>query len=116
MSSSKVLNSIDDLISSRSILGHAFYVAWQRGELTRNQLAVYAAAYYPHVAAFPGYLEGVIEGAADPLVRTELAKNLADEMGRPKAHNELWLDFAEELGLDRNTIRLGTPRPATAAT
>jgi len=115
MSCSDVLRSVDDLISSRSILGHPFYVAWERGELTRDQLAVYARTYYPHVAAFPGHLEAAIERAYDPWVRAELGRNLMDETTHPKAHHELWLDFADELGLDRSTVQTETPRPAAAA-
>ena len=114
MDRSDVLCRLDELVRSRSILGHPFYQAWQRGDLTREQLAVYARVYYPHVAAFPGYLEAAIERAPDPVVRAELARNLADELTEPKPHMELWLDFAEELGLDRLEVTSQTPRPATA--
>ena len=51
------LTALDALIQSRSILQHPFYVAWQKGTLTREQLATYARVYWPHVAAFPSYLE-----------------------------------------------------------
>ncbi len=111
----ETIRCLDELIQSRSILAHPFYVAWQRGELTRAQLATYATVYYPHVAAFPGYLERAQSRAADPLVRAELAANLADELGDPAPHSELWLDFAEELGLDRTTVATAQPRPAAAA-
>ena len=108
MDTSDTLRDLDELIQSRSILRHPFYVAWQRGELIRRQLATYAKVYWPHVAAFPGYLESVIEQTDDPLVRTELEGNLSDERSRPKPHPELWLDFAEEFGLAREDVR-GVP-------
>lgn len=111
----ETIRCLDELIRSRSILAHSFYVAWQRGELTRPQLATYATVYYPHVAAFPGYLERAHRRAADPLVRAELANNLADELGHPAAHSELWLDFAEEFGVDRMRVATAQPRPAAAA-
>ena len=113
MNRSDVLCRLDELIQSRSILGHPFYQAWQRGDLTREQLAVYARVYYPHVAAFPGYLETATCRASDPVVRAELARNLADELAEPKPHTELWLDFAEELGLDRLEVMSQTPHAAT---
>lgn len=113
MDTSDTLHDLDELIRSRSILRHPFYVAWQRGELTRGQLATYAKLYWPHVAAFPGYLESVIEQTDDPLVRRDLEENLSDERSRPKAHPELWLDFAEELGLTREDVR-GVPPHAAA--
>jgi pyrroloquinoline-quinone synthase len=111
----ETIRCLDAMIQSRSILTHPFYVAWQRGELTREQLACYASFYYPHVAAFPGYLERARNRAANPLVRAELEDNLADELANPAPHNELWLDFAEEFGVDRVALVAAHPRPAAAA-
>ena len=108
----ETLDSLDRLIQSRSILEHPFYVAWRRGELSRDQLATYARVYYPHVAAFPGYLRAALDVAADPVVRDELERNLADELSNPKPHGELWLDFAADLGLDRAAVAQAEPRPA----
>ena len=84
MKRSDVLNTLDELIQSRSILDHPFYVAWERGELTPAQLATYARMYYPHVQAFPGYLKAVIAGSSDSETCEELSKNLTDELSEPK--------------------------------
>lgn len=108
------LRRLDALIESRSILNHPFYVAWQRGELTRQQLGTYATTYYPHVASFPRYVKSAADSTGDALVRLELERNLADELSRPKSHHELWLDFAEGLGLDRTAVAHAEPRPAAA--
>ena len=107
-----ILRRLDALIRSRSILLHPFYIAWNAGELTREQLATYAKVYYPHVASFPKHLKTAANGADDPPVRAELEQNLADEISRPKPHNELWLDFAEGLGLDRNAVATATVHPS----
>lgn len=112
----ETIRCLDELIQSRSILAHPFYQAWRRGELTRRQLATYASVYYPHVAAFPGYLERASDRANDPAVRAELADNLRDERGKPAPHNELWLDFAEEMGADRAMVATATPTSAAART
>ena len=111
-----VLDTLDELVRERSILQHPFYVAWERGELTREQLATYARAYYPHVQAFPRYLEAAIAQADDPACRAELQRNLADERSNPKAHHELWLDFADVLGQDRHEIATAAPKPFAQAT
>lgn len=111
----ETIRRLDEMIQSRSILAHPFYVAWQRGELTRDQLATYASFYYPHVAAFPGYLERARNRAANPRVRAELEDNLADELGNPAPHDELWLDFAQEFGVDRVALSGAQARPAAAA-
>jgi len=35
------------------------------GELSIEQLAAYSEIYYPHIAAFPGYLEVAIQASSD---------------------------------------------------
>ena len=110
-----VLSNLDQRVAARSILRHPFYVAWEQGRLTRDQLATYARVYYPHVRAFPGYLRAAMADAADPAVRAELAANLADETSNPKPHAELWLDFAAALGLDRQAVAAAEPAPAARA-
>ena len=104
MKQEEELRQLDDLIQSRSILNHPFYQAWQRGTLSLTQLATYAKTYYPHVAAFPGYLQSAINGANDPLIRSELEDNLADELSNPAPHHELWKDFGCGVGLKRESF------------
>jgi pyrroloquinoline-quinone synthase len=115
MAPSDVLHEIDETIRARSILRHPFYQAWERGDLTREQLATYARIYYPHVRAFPGYLEEAIGQAEDPAIRAELEDNLADELGNPAPHDELWLDFAEGMGADPDEVRRAEPHAAADA-
>lgn len=110
MSTPDTLRRLDDLIASRSILRHPFYIAWQRGTLTREQLATYARVYYPHVAAFPRYLTATAATATDPQVRAALDENLHDELHEPKAHHELWLDFAAAVGADRDDVAAAVPQ------
>jgi pyrroloquinoline-quinone synthase len=112
-SATEVLNELDALIASRSILQHPFYRAWTIGALTREDLAVYARVYYPHVAAFPTYLRSAIAGAdaADSIVKDTLEENLRDELSVPAPHNELWLRFGEAVGADAETVRSA---PATS--
>lgn len=109
---SDVLNRLDRLVASRSILRHPFYRAWERGALTRARLATYARVYYPHVRAFPEHLRAAAACADDPAVRAELEANLADELSNPKPHADLWLDFAEALGADRSGVADVPPAPA----
>jgi pyrroloquinoline-quinone synthase len=107
-----ILKELDELIEKRSILQHPFYQAWREGRLTIEDLATYAQIYYPHVAAFPGYLQAALQTAEDSEVRSELESNLREELGEPKAHPELWLDFASGLGLERKPVSKASPHPA----
>jgi pyrroloquinoline-quinone synthase len=115
MAPSEALRQLDAMIRERSILEHPFYQAWNKGMLTREQLATYARIYYAHVEAFPRYLEAAIEHADDPQVRAELADNLADERGNPAPHDALWLAFAEGVGADRDQVTAAARHPAATA-
>jgi len=50
------LDKIDSDIAVKHLLKHPFYLAWTRGELSKEALTDYARQYYHHVAAFPTYL------------------------------------------------------------
>jgi pyrroloquinoline-quinone synthase len=115
MAPEAALRELDRHIRERSILEHPFYQAWNRGLLSRHQLATYARIYYAHVEAFPRYLEAALSHASDPSVRAELADNLADERGNPAPHDELWLDFAEGVGAGREDVVAAKPHPAADA-
>lgn len=114
MDPAQLLYRLDGMIRSHSILCHPFYLAWERGELSRGQLATYARVYYPHVAAFPGHLQTAMQRTVDPQVRDELSRNLTDERTEPASHHELWLDFAEAMGEDRSVVAAVSPHPAAA--
>lgn len=111
-----VLEQLERRIAERSILQHPFYQAWNAGELTREQLAVYARFYYPHVEAFPGHLEAAAERTDDAVVRAELLDNLREERSEPRSHPEIWLDFAAGLGLDKDSVSQAEAAPAAQAT
>ena len=115
MAAERVLQELDERIVRRSILSHPFYQAWEQGALSQDHLATYAKIYFPHVRAFPGYLAAAIAKAEDPSIRDELKDNLADELGNPAPHDELWLDFAEHVGLDRASVANAPAHPAATA-
>ncbi|HEX3419860.1 MAG TPA: CADD family putative folate metabolism protein [Candidatus Udaeobacter sp.] len=99
------LDQIDKDIAAKHLLKHPFYLAWTRGELSRDALADYARQYYHHVAAFPTYLSAVHARCDDQPARKELLKNLIDEEGGSPNHPDLWLNFAEGLGVSRSDAR-----------
>jgi pyrroloquinoline-quinone synthase len=93
------LDQIDKDIAAKHLLKHPFYLAWTRGELSKEALADYARQYYQHVAAFPTYLSATHAKCDDQSTRKELLKNLIDEEAASPNHPELWLTFAEGLGV-----------------
>ena len=95
------LDAIDAQIAAKHLLTHPFYLAWSRGELSRAALADYARQYYHHVAAFPTYLSAVHANCDDQPTRRQLLDNLIDEEAGSPNHPELWLQFAECLGVSQ---------------
>ena len=79
---------LDEARRRRNILEHPFYTRWERGELSRSELATYAGEYRHAVVALAG-----AAAAAAPLAGTEHA----DE---EHAHVALWDEFAAALDAD----------------
>lgn len=112
---SKIVEEIDARVARQHLLQHPFYQAWSRGELTLEALRDYATQYYQHVAAFPTYLSAVHAQTESAEVRRHILANLMDEEAGEPNHPELWLRFAESLGLKREDVKRAEPWPATRA-
>ena len=110
----KYLDSIDSDIAGKHLLKHPFYLAWTRGELSKEALADYARQYYHHVAAFPTYLSAVHAKCDDQATRRQLLGNLIDEEAGAPNHPDLWLKFAEGLGVEGGDVRGSEKWPETA--
>jgi len=102
-------------IEGKHLLKHPFYVAWSRGELTLDDLRVYARQYFAQVRAFPVYLSEMHSRSECLAYRKIIARNLAEEEGGATTHPELWLDFAAGLGVDCQSVMNTTPGPKVAA-
>jgi len=107
------LDKIDNDIAEKHLLKHPFYLAWTRGELSREALADYARQYYHHVAAFPTYLSAVHANCDNQTTRKQLLSNLVDEEAGSPNHPELWLKFAEGLGVSDVAVRSTEKTPET---
>ena len=109
MITAKFFEQLDARIARYDLLCHPFYKAWAAGALTRDDLREYARDYYHHVVAFPTYLAELSARLEESELRRAVLANLADEnggedsSGRPSVrHSDLWLDFAEGMGADRD--------------
>ena len=101
----KHLDKIDNDIAEKHLLKHPFYLAWTRGELSKEALADYARQYYHHVAAFPTYLSAVHANCDDQTTRKQLLNNLIDEEAGSPNHPELWLRFAHGLDVSQEDAK-----------
>jgi pyrroloquinoline-quinone synthase len=107
------LAPIDERIAARHLLRHPFYLAWTAGTLPRQSLLDYARQYFAFESNLPRYLTALHARSESPRVRAALLANAWDEEHGERNHAELWLRFAEALGLSRSEVRNATLSPAT---
>lgn len=104
---------VDQCITDHSLLNHPFYQAWSAGQLTLDDLRYYAKQYYSLEATFPRLLSRVHSNCENPQIRQMILENLNDEEQGDKNHRELWLQFAEGLGLTREEVINAKPNANT---
>lgn len=114
-STTEFWNRFEERTAPYNLLAHPFYQAWSRGELTREDLRVYAAEYWHHVSAFPTYLSALHSRLPDAELRREVLRNLAEEEGTDapagRPHSDLWMDFAEGMGASRDEVTMHAVQP-----
>jgi len=106
---------IEREIAERHLLTHPFYRAWSDGTLPRSALLEYARQYFAFEVRLPRFLTALHSRAEDRAVRTALLSNAWDEEHGEQNHAELWLRFAEALGLARAEVQEATPNATTQA-
>ncbi|MDY6783212.1 MAG: CADD family putative folate metabolism protein [Cyanobacteriota bacterium] len=99
------LAQLDVTIEQHHLLKHPFYQLWNEGKLSLTSLQEYAKEYYHQVHNFPTYVSATHAACDDIEIRQMLLENLIEEERGSAHHPELWLRFAEGLGVDRASVR-----------
>ncbi|MGH9122719.1 MAG: hypothetical protein ACRDYC_12400, partial [Acidimicrobiales bacterium] len=97
MNSAEVSEVVDRALEGRRLLSHPFYLRWEAGELSRGELARYAEQYRHMESALPVVLAAVADRLPAGPAREAVEANLADELGNPAPHLDLFEDFADAL-------------------
>lgn len=105
---------ISELLADRQLLQHPFYRRWQQGNVTMEELGRYAAEYRHFERYLPEFLSRLVSGLPEGEARDLVAANLADELGDPVAHVELFERFATAVGASEGD-EATDPSPAMAA-
>ncbi len=100
-----LIERIDALIQDRHLLSHPFYTRWREGTLPVEAIQEYTRQYYAFESAFPRLLSAIHSRTEDPVVRQSILDNLWDEEHGEVNHAELWLRFAEGMGVERDEVR-----------
>lgn len=109
------LTAIDTMIEERHLLGHPFYRRWVAGTLPREALQDYTRQYYAFESSFPRFLSAIHSRCEDLGARQTILDNLWDEEHGEDNHAELWLRFAEGMGVPRKDVLQAERNPATRA-
>jgi pyrroloquinoline-quinone synthase len=104
--------ALDARVTRYDLLTHPFYQAWSAGKLSLDHLRAYANEYFHHVAAFPTFLSALHSRLEDGALRRAVLRNLAEEEVEGRAHSDMWLDFAEGIGLSPEQVRHSQPSAA----
>ena len=94
----RICQRIHDVIDSANLLSHPFYVRWEEGNLEEGELASYAEQYRFFEAYLPRVLEDIIAKLPPCDARSLLEQNLADELGNPEPHLDMFNKFARAVG------------------
>lgn len=73
------------------LLDHPFYQAWERGEITKEQLSSYAASYNEFIKMIPEFWSAVISTFDS---KSEEGKKI---IGEETAHINLWKKWSDKL-------------------
>jgi pyrroloquinoline-quinone synthase len=106
---------VDALIDERHLLRHPFYRKWLDGTLPRSALQEYARQYFAFESTFPRFLSAIHARCDSAEARRSILENLWDEEHGEANHQELWLRFAEGIGVAREDVRGALRSPATEA-
>jgi pyrroloquinoline-quinone synthase len=107
----RIHDALADALAGRELLTHPFYRRWEAGTLAEGELAAYAEQYRHIERALPDTLRAIAAGLPEGVARDLVEANLADELGVPAPHAELFESFARAAGAATEV----TPTVATAA-
>ena len=107
------IETLDQIISEKSLLSHPFYQAWTAGTLPMENLREYAKQYFHFEAAFPTFLSAIHAHCESGETRQAILNNLWDEEHGAENHLALWLRFCESLGVDEAEVRASEPNAKT---
>jgi pyrroloquinoline-quinone synthase len=100
-----------EAIVGRRLLTHPFYRRWEAGTLTEGELAAYAEQYRHIERELPVTLAAIADALPAGRARDLVEANLADELGTPEPHAQLFESFARAAGASPDA----PATPSTAA-
>ena len=98
MQPQRIHEVLAEAIVGRHLLTHPFYRRWEAGTLSEGELAAYAEQYRHIERELPVTLSAIAAALPEGRARDLVEANLADELGTPEPHAELFESFAHAAG------------------
>jgi len=98
MHTQRIHEVLAEAIVGRHLLAHPFYRRWEAGTLSEGEVAAYAEQYRHIERELPVTLAAIATALPEGRARELVEANLADELGSPEPHAELFECFAEAAG------------------
>jgi pyrroloquinoline quinone (PQQ) biosynthesis protein C len=98
MHTQRIHEVLAEAIVGRHLLAHPFYRRWEAGSLSEQELAAYAEQYRHIERELPVTLATIAAALPAGRARDLVEANLADELGSPEPHAELFESFALAAG------------------
>ena len=100
----KIIKELESDIRKKHLSKHEFYQLWNEGKITVEALRGYTRQYFHFVSQFPMLVSGVHSKTPYEEDRILILDNLNEEENKDLPHSELWLRFAEGIGVQRDKI------------
>ena len=108
-------NEMLDVVRRRHCERHPLTETWVRGELTREQLGLWAVEHYHYTSDLWRFIGRIIANCPEPAGRAVELDNLADEENPDDVHRQQLTDFIDACGLDSARAIQADPLPTTKA-
>ena len=108
-----IIQKVNETIQQNDLGKHEFYTTWLCGKLPLNAIRDYASQYYFFEKEFPNFLRLASKKSKSEEQKKELAENIYEEENVPKHHADVWIDFAEGIGVSKENIMNAELKPAT---
>ncbi len=108
---------LKQIVERKSLLQHPFYRLWLKGRLPKEALQQYSQQYFQLVDHLPRFVSTLHSRCNNEYTRKILLINLMEEeLGENNggtSHTQLWMDFANEMGVTDEDIHSTVLLPET---
>ena len=101
-----IIKTLERDIQEKHLSKHKFYELWNEGKVSLDAIRAYAQQYYKFVSEFPRFVSRVHSNTPYEEDRLIILENLNEEENKELPHSELWLRFAEGIGVKRSKMNV----------